>query len=210
MASKSARRDLIVWSQPPGSGGASPWGPATVRKRRRDVLGVAAELDDVLLGQAQVFQEPPRRMRQAGRFGAAQLSGHVGDGCLEIEIGPAAARRYKTCSRRAVCSLVAMELALALRMAIIAQGQARSSCAAWLPDSLNSHGYGAAWCGPATRQMHSRGAVSYECLTVRRLELITINTIATSWLVTSLRSLSIFEKVHSRGSACGTGASRYV
>jgi hypothetical protein len=43
-------------------------------------LGVSAELADIPLGQAQVFHQPPGRMRQAGWFGAAKRDGQDGDG----------------------------------------------------------------------------------------------------------------------------------
>ena len=54
------------------------------------MLRVAAELQDIPLGDAQVFQEPPGAVRH-GRYRAAAEGGRdVGHCLVEVEVGAAA------------------------------------------------------------------------------------------------------------------------
>src|SRR5205823_10644460 len=70
-------------------------GPVARGEVRRDVFGVAAKFEDVPLRNAQVLQQPPGRVRDAGRPGAAQRGRQVGDGRVEVQVGAAAAEQVQ-------------------------------------------------------------------------------------------------------------------
>src|SRR5947207_3435110 len=59
------------------------------------MAGVAAELEDVPLRDAQVLQETPGRVRRPLYLGAAQLHGQIRDGILEAQVGPLTTQQIK-------------------------------------------------------------------------------------------------------------------
>ena len=67
--------------------------PVACGKRRGDVFGVAAELQDVPLGDALVLQQPPRGVRRARGPGAAQCRGQARDCLVKGQVGIAPAQK---------------------------------------------------------------------------------------------------------------------
>ncbi len=67
--------------------------PIALGPRRRDVLGVAAELEDVPLGDPQVLDQPPRGVRLPLRPDAPQCGRQALHRGVEVEVGIAAAQQ---------------------------------------------------------------------------------------------------------------------
>src|SRR5688572_11473247 len=81
-----------VYRPVPGGvvGRGVPTRPVAVRPGRRDVPRVAAELQDVPLGDAQMFQEPPGAVGHRRDRAPAEDGWNVGHGPVEGEVGAAA------------------------------------------------------------------------------------------------------------------------
>ena len=59
------------------------------------MAGVAGELEDVPLGDAQVLENLPRGMLGAPRLFAAQIGGEVFDGLIEVRVSVAAVEKIE-------------------------------------------------------------------------------------------------------------------
>ena len=59
------------------------------------LAGVAAELQNVPLGDAQVLDQAPCRIGHAGQLHAAELGRKIGDGFLEIDMRPASTKKVE-------------------------------------------------------------------------------------------------------------------
>ena len=69
--------------------------PIPVRPIGRFVLCIAAELEDVVLGDAEVLEEAPGGVRGFARFFAAKRRGEIGDGIVEGDVGVAAFEHFE-------------------------------------------------------------------------------------------------------------------
>ena len=56
----------------------------------RDMLRVAAEVQDVPLGEAHVLEQHPGGVREVRDFDADELQGPVAHGVVEVDVRPAA------------------------------------------------------------------------------------------------------------------------
>jgi len=63
--------------------------PVALRKTRRNVLGVAAEFQDVPLRDSRMLQKLPAGVRQSGDEGSALRFGKTLDGIHEMNVRPA-------------------------------------------------------------------------------------------------------------------------
>src|SRR5579863_6835966 len=69
--------------------------PISLRPRRRLVLRVAAELENIPQSDAQVFEEHPGRVRKILRLGAAQLCRKVFDRVVEFDVSVATGEKVE-------------------------------------------------------------------------------------------------------------------
>src|SRR5512135_1328541 len=86
MAFRSARNAADRPVPSTGIGRSIPRGPVARRELGRDVARVDAEPEDVPLGDPQVLQQPPGRVRQAGRLRAPEFGGQIGDRLVEVQV----------------------------------------------------------------------------------------------------------------------------
>src|SRR5262249_13045770 len=69
--------------------------PVAVGELRRNVTRIAAELENIPLADAHVFQKTPRRVRDLGWLLAAKLRRQVGNGLFEVQVSASAAEKIK-------------------------------------------------------------------------------------------------------------------
>jgi len=81
----------------PGSAAGRGGGfrPVVIGPFRRLVPGVAAEFEDVRLGEAQVFEEHPEGVREVGGFLATEVGGEVGHDRVECGVGVASVEQFE-------------------------------------------------------------------------------------------------------------------
>ena len=85
MAFRSCSKRSMLWSHALSSGGASVFGHSR-RETSFPGIGIAAEIEDVPLRDAQVLQKLPGSVRRAFRFDAAQRGGKCADSLFVIEM----------------------------------------------------------------------------------------------------------------------------